>query len=150
MSKFVYKNRFPRNMLFLRIERFRNFLVLGKNLDFEKKIQSLIRPVQQTRWSTQHRARRVMFSQRVPRCSLSSASKSSLEDISRRVGVQRVRRTGRVYYIGTKLNQFKDAGSRTLTVGATWRVNMYNAKLHLIGSGCSVMGITIGFCTRGS
>ena len=59
-------------------------------------------------------------------------------------------RTGRVYYIGTKLNQFKDARSTTLTVGATWRVNMYNAKLPLIGSGCSVMEITIGFCTRGS
>ena len=67
----------------------------------------------------------------------------------RRVGVQRVSRTGRVYYIGPKLNHFKDAGSRTLTVGATWRVNMYNAELHLIVSGCSVMEITIGFCARG-
>ena len=68
----------------------------------------------------------------------------------RRVGAQRVSRTGRVYYIGPKLNHFKDAGSRTLTVGATWRVSMYNTELHLTVSRCSVMEITIGFCTRGS
>ena len=135
MSKFVYKNRFPRNMLFLRIERFRNFVFFGKNLDFQKKIPSLRRPVQQTRWSTQHRARRVMFSRRVPRCSLSSASTSSLKTSSRRVGVQRVSRTGRVYYIGIELNHFKDAASRTLTVGATWRVNIYNAELRLMSVG---------------
>ena len=73
------------------------------------------------------------------------------EEVSQRVRVQRVSWTGRVYYIGTKLNQFKDAGSRTLTAGATWRVNIYNAKLHFIVSGCNVMEITIDFCAvRGS
>ena len=67
MPKIYLKNPFFKNIIFTRIEAFRNFSILGKNFHFHEKSQSVIRPVLQTRWWAPKTARTRIFAQRVPR-----------------------------------------------------------------------------------